>query len=49
MHRDPEGKKVLERFEAREFIETTDRNYDVVVRYAEAAGLDLATYDYTND
>jgi phosphonate transport system substrate-binding protein len=49
MHRDPEGKRVLERFEAREFIETTDRDYDVVVNYAKAIGLDLATYDYTND
>jgi phosphonate transport system substrate-binding protein len=49
MHRDPEGKRVLERFEAREFIETTERDYDVVVNYAKAIGLDLATYDYTND
>jgi hypothetical protein len=49
MHLDPEGKRVLERFEARKFIETTNRDYEVVVNYAEAIGLDLATYDYTND
>jgi phosphonate transport system substrate-binding protein len=49
MHLDPEGKGVLERFEARKFIETTDRDYDVVVKYAEAIGLNLATYVYTND
>jgi phosphonate transport system substrate-binding protein len=49
MHLDPEGKKVLEQFEARRFIETTNQDYGVVVQYAKAIGLDLATYDYTND
>ena len=49
MHLDPEGKRVLERFEARKFIETTDMDYNVVVNYVKAIGLNLATYDYTND
>ena len=49
MHLDPEGKKVLEEFGARNFIETTNQDYGVVVRYAEHIGLDLATYKYTND
>lgn len=49
MHLDPEGKKVLEQFEARRFIETTNEDYDVVVQYAKTVGLDLARYDYTND
>jgi phosphonate transport system substrate-binding protein len=49
MHLDPEGKKVLEQFEARRFIETTNQDYGIVVQYAKAIGLDLATYDYTND
>jgi ABC-type phosphate/phosphonate transport system substrate-binding protein len=49
MHQDPDGKRVLEQFGARNFIETTNRDYDVVVTYAKSIGLDLATYDYTND
>jgi phosphonate transport system substrate-binding protein len=49
MHLDPEGKKVLEQFEARRFIETTNQDYGVVAQYAKDIGLDLATYDYTND
>jgi phosphonate transport system substrate-binding protein len=49
MHRDPEGQKVLARFGAREFIETRDTEYDIVVQYAEHLHLNLATYDYQND
>ncbi|OGP80185.1 MAG: hypothetical protein A2Z26_04455 [Deltaproteobacteria bacterium RBG_16_66_15] len=49
MHMDPDGKPVLERFGALRFIETTDADYAVVVKYAEHNRLNLATYDYKND
>jgi len=49
MHRDPDGKRVLDQFEAQKFIETTNQDYGVVIRYAEQIGLDLSTYDYIND
>lgn len=49
MHLDPEGRNVLEQFEARRFIETTNEDYRVVVQYAKALGLNLATYEYRND
>ena len=49
MHEDPEGKKVLERFEARRFIETRNEDYAVVLQYAKDIGLNLATYNYSND
>jgi len=49
MHEDPEGITALETFGARRFIETTDRDYENVYRYARQAGMDLATYDYLND
>jgi phosphonate transport system substrate-binding protein len=48
MHNDPEGKKVLNRFGAQRFIETTDGDYDPVVMYAKEIGLNLASYDYMN-
>src|SRR3990172_91233 len=48
MHRDPDGKRVLDQFEAQKFIETTNQDYGVVIRYAEQIGLDLSTYDYIN-
>jgi len=49
MHLDPEGKQVLERFGALKFIETTNKDYDVVREYAEHVHLDLATYEYVNN
>jgi phosphonate transport system substrate-binding protein len=49
MHLDPGGKQLLERFGALRFIETTDEDYRVVLKYAEDIHLDLATYDYKND
>ncbi len=49
MHLDPEGKKVLEKFGAQRFIETTNKDYQPVLKYAEDAHLNLATYDYIND
>jgi len=49
MHRDPDGKKVLDQFGAQRFIETKDEDYRPVMKYAEDIHLDLATYDYLND
>ena len=49
MDRDPDGKKVLERFGARRFIETRNEEYVVIVKYADDIHLNLSTYDYTND
>ena len=48
MEEDPEGRKVLERFGARRFIETTDSDYDPVLKYARRINLDLTTYKYSN-
>ncbi len=49
MHEDSEGKTVLAAFGARRFIETTDKDYEPVLRYARDIGLNLSTYDYMND
>ncbi|MGA8752365.1 phosphate/phosphite/phosphonate ABC transporter substrate-binding protein [Candidatus Deferrimicrobium sp.] len=49
MNLDPDGKKVLERFGALKFIETTNKDYDVVRKYAEHIHLNLATYEYMNN
>jgi len=49
MHNDPEGQAVLKNFGARKFIETMDKDYEPVVKYAQEAGLNLATYDYMNE
>ncbi len=48
MHTDPEGKKVLEGFGARRFIETDEDDFEPVRRYAKEIHLDLATYNYLN-
>lgn len=47
--KDPEGKKVLERFGALKFIETTREDYKIVSRLANEAGIDLKTYNYRNE
>jgi phosphonate transport system substrate-binding protein len=49
MHLDPEGKLALGRLGASRFTETTNKDYGVVVKYAEDIKLNLSTYDYTND
>ena len=49
MDRDPEGKGILKEFGQSRFIETTNADYKPVFDYAEAAGLDLATYDWMNE
>jgi len=49
MHNDPAGQKILVRFGARRFIETTDRDYGSVIEFAKKAGINLKTYDYLNE
>jgi phosphonate transport system substrate-binding protein len=48
MHDDPEGRKVLKDFGAARFVETTNRDYAPVYRYAREIRLDFRTYDYVN-
>lgn len=49
MHLDPDGKQVLERFGALKFIETTNKDYKIVLEYVEHGHLDLSTYEYMNN
>jgi phosphonate transport system substrate-binding protein len=49
MHNDEEGRKVLRQFGARRFITTVDSDYLPVYHYAREAGIDLATYNYSNE
>ncbi len=42
MDQEPEGRSVLERFNAQSFIETRLKDYDPVYKMAEDAGLDLS-------
>ncbi len=49
MDKDPEGKKVLENFGAKKFIETTTKDYQPVFDIAGKVGIDLQTYNYKND
>ena len=49
MTEDAEGRRVLQEFGARRFIETTDLDYKPVFDFAEETGLDLASYDYMNE
>ncbi len=47
MDSDVEGRKVLEIFKARHFIDTTDADYNVVLDIVKNAGIDLNSFDYT--
>ena len=49
MHNDPAGKNILIKFGARRFIETTDKDYGPVFKYARDIGLNLSVYDYINE
>ena len=49
MNTDTEGITVLKEFGARQFIETTDKDYLPVYEYARVSNLNLATYDYLNE
>lgn len=46
--RDPEGRKVLEKFSAMKFIETTEMDYLPVFDLVKKAGIDLKSYEYFN-
>lgn len=49
MHQDPAGREVLKNFGAARFVETVDKDYEPVLRYAGEARIDLTTYDYLNE
>jgi phosphonate transport system substrate-binding protein len=49
MQQDPEGREVLKKFGAARFVETADKDYEPVLRYAGEARINLATYDYLNE
>lgn len=49
MDGNPAGRQVLEAFGARRFVATSDRDYQPVLDYARAVGIDLKRYDYRNE
>lgn len=49
MERDPAGQGVLKKFGAARFIETHAADYQVVVDFASSVGVDMASYQYTNN
>ena len=49
MHNNPYGKNVLINFGAKNFIETTDSDYEAVYKYLKLIDLDLKNYNYVND
>ena len=49
MNKDPEGQKILKDYGALGFIETKEKDYEPVFDLARKAGIDLATYKYTNE
>lgn len=49
MHNTSDGRKVLQKFGAQRFIETTMHDYKPVFKYAEEINLKLSTYDYMNE
>jgi phosphonate transport system substrate-binding protein len=49
MHDDPEGAKILKAFGARRFIRTTDADYEPVLAYTKALGIDPAADRFSNE
>jgi len=49
MHNDLAGQDILRKFGARRFIETADKDYGPVFKYARDIGLNLSVYDYINE
>ncbi len=49
MNSDPEGKKVLEKFGAIKFIQTTDADFKPIYKLVRHLKLDLTTYPYKKD
>ncbi len=48
MHQDPAGQIVLKNFGARRFIQTVDKEYDVVRSYGAKIGLKLEEFDFAD-
>ena len=48
MDHDEQGRKILEQFGAKAFIETSQRDYEPVFVYANSISLDLRKYEYRN-
>ena len=48
MNKDPEGKTILKDIGARAFIETSDSDYYNVLKMVNEIGLNLKTYNYSN-
>jgi len=48
LHKDPDGKAVLQQFGALQFIETTASDYQPVLDMTAKIGIDVMTYDYSN-
>lgn len=46
---DPGARKVLEKFGAIRFIETTEKDYEPVFELSSEAGIDIKTYKYRNE
>ncbi len=49
MDEDPEGKRVLEEFDAIKFVEAAEKDYAPVFDLSEKAGINLKNYNYMND
>jgi phosphonate transport system substrate-binding protein len=48
MDEDEQGRRILQEFGAKKFIETTEKDYEPVFTYAGNVKLDLQRYDYRN-
>lgn len=48
LHRDPEGRLLLQQFGALKFVETLSSDYQPVFTMAAKAGIDIKTYDNSN-
>jgi phosphonate transport system substrate-binding protein len=49
MHQNSEGRRILEGLNVEKFINTTAKDYQTVLDYAEQIGIDLSHYEYINE
>ena len=49
MHKNSQGREVLDGLMIEKFIETSEADYQPVLDYATSIGLDLETYNYLNN
>ncbi len=49
MDQDEQGRQILQKFGAKKFIETNEKDYEPVFTYADNVKLDLHKYDYRNN